>query len=88
MSFNLYKTLNEIENAVNTGLVRTLDLIVATRRQVYFEILRSNNCKIGMNTNENKLYHISKLNKLDPLNLPFKAFKRHMKIQFLKFGHT
>ena len=42
MSLNLFKTLNENTPTPTTELVRPLDQIVCTRRQVFFELLRSN----------------------------------------------
>ena len=53
-----------------------------------FETFKSNRNKIGMNTISNKFFHISKLIKLDFLNLGFVHFKKLMKIQFLKNGRT
>ena len=89
LALNLYKTVTEnIPNSPSTELIRLLEQIVITRRQVMFELYRSNNSKIGMNSNENKLYHINKLIVLDKLNWSFPRFKKHMKLQFLKFGNT
>ena len=62
--------------------------MVITRRQVMFEIFKTNNFKIGMNSNENKFYNLNKLIVRDKLNWSFPRFKKHMKIQFLKFGKT
>ena len=87
LALNLYKTVNgNIANSPSTELIRLLEQIVITRRQVMFELFRSNKSKIGMNSNENKLYHINKLIVLDKLNWNFPRFKKHMKLQFLKFG--
>ena len=90
MSINLYKTLNQIENAIvpSTELIRLLEQIVITRRQTMFELFKTNRSKIGMNANENKLYHISKLIVIDKLGWNFPIFKKHMKLQFLKYGNT
>ena len=41
-----------------------------------------------MNATENKLHHISKLIVLEKLNYNYVYYKKHMKIQFLKFGLT
>ena len=70
------ETLHVIEQSVFTGIELT------------FNILRNNNSKIGMNTQANKFYHISKLIGLDKLNLSFVHYKKIMKIQFLKYGKT
>ena len=61
---------------------------VFTGRQITFEILRLNNNKIGMNTQANKLYHVTKMIGLDKLNLSFVHYKKIMKTQFLKYGKT
>ena len=53
-----------------------------------FELHRSNRTKIGMNSIENKLYHINKLIVMDQLVLSYPLYKKQMKIQFLKFGKT
>ena len=53
-----------------------------------FELFKTNKSKIGMNANENKLYHINKLIVMDKLNWIFPRFKKHKKIQFLTFGNT
>ena len=63
-------------------IVRLLEQVLCARRQVMFELLRSNKCKIGMKTNENKLYHVNKLIGFDKLNLSFVQFIKQMKIQF------
>ena len=85
---NLYKIVNFNNHTPSTEVIRVLEQTVNTRRQVLFEILRNNVTRIGMNSIENKLYHINKVIPLDNLNLPFVAFKRLMKIRFLKFGKT
>ena len=65
-----------------------MDQLVCTSRQVMFEIFRTNQSKIGMNCPVNKSYHVSKLIVLDKLNYIFPLYKKHMKLQFLKFGKT
>ena len=65
-----------------------MDQIVCTSRQVMFETHRANKSKIGMNSLENKLYHVSKLILMDKLNWSLPLYKKHMKLQFLKFGNT
>ena len=90
LSLNLYKTVNENVKSLSpsTELIQLLEQMVITRRQVMFEIFKTNNFKIGMNANENKFYHLNKLIVTDKLNWSFPRFKKHMKIQFLKFGKT
>ena len=41
-----------------------------------------------MNTQANKLYHVTKMIGLDKLNLSFVHYKKIMKTQFLKYGKT
>ena len=61
------------------------------RHEVVFEtntqILRNFNVKIGMNTTENKLYHLNNVVGLNMLNNTFVHFKKLAKIQFLKYGN-
>ena len=70
LSINLYKTINGCDNATvpTTELIRLFEQMVITRRQTMFELFRTNRSKIGMNANENKLYHISKLIFIDKLS--------------------
>ena len=44
---------------------------VFTCRQINFEILRCNKTKIGMNTQANKFYYMTKMIGLDKLDLTF-----------------
>ena len=74
--------------SIKTETIRVIEQTVFTRRQLTFEIYRNNNSKIGMNTQANKFYHISKLIALDKLNLGYVHFKKIMKCQFLKYGKT
>ena len=69
-------------------LSKLMNQVVCTSRQVMFELHRTNQSKIGMNCTVNKLYHISKLIVLDKLKYSYPLFKKHMKLQFLKFGNT
>ena len=85
-SLNLHKILNQ--DLVSFETVTVLNQMICTRRQVYFEILRDNNCKIGMNTTANKFYCLSGKVGLISLNYSFVHFKKLMKIQFLKYGKT
>ena len=87
-AINLHKTLSEMSNLCTTEHASILTNIVCTTRQINFEIIRNNKRKIGMNTISNKFYQISKLIRLDYLNLTFIHFKKIMKIQFLKNGKT
>ena len=86
ISLKLYKVLND--PTIKTETIRVMEQIVFTSRQINFEIQRSYNTKIGMNTVENKFYHITKLIGLDKLNLSYAHYKKIMKIQFLKYGTT
>ena len=88
ISLNLYKTFNFTNNVPPTEVIRVFEQMISTRRQVLFESFRSNRSKIGMNANENKFYHINKQIPLATLNFSFMAFKRVMKLKFLKFGKT
>ena len=80
--------MNQIEQPIATEQIRVLEQMVCTSRQVFFETFRCNKYKIGMNANENKLYHISKQIVLEKLDYSFVHFKKEMKVQFLKFGTT
>ena len=71
IAINLDKTVNENRSIPSTELIRLLEQVVCTRRQVMFELFKSNQSKIGMNANENKLYHINKIIVLDKLNWSF-----------------
>ena len=73
---------------IKTETLHVIEQSVFTGRQITFEILRQNNYKIGMNTQANKFYHITKMIGLDKLNLSFVHYKKIMKIQFLKYGKT
>ena len=88
IALNLYKIVNFNNHTPSTEVITVLEKTVNTRSQVLFEILRTNVTRIGTNSIENKLYHINKVIPLDNLNMPFVAFKRLMKIRFLKFGKT
>ena len=63
--------------SIKTETIRVIEQTVFTRRQLTFEIYRNNNSKIGMNTQANKFYHISKLIALDKLNLGYVHFKKN-----------
>ena len=88
IALDLFKSLNEDIFYPRTETVRILSQMVCTRRQVLFEIFKSNKTKIGLNSAENKLYHINKRVALNDLNLNFVHFKSLMKSRFLKFGNT
>ena len=84
----MHKVLNEHDNVLSFEQVTVMDQIICTHRQLKFQIFKSNNNKIGMNTTANKLYHVSNLIGLDMLNLEYVHFKKLAKIQFLKNGNT
>ena len=88
ISLLLFKTVNENSLTPTRSFVGLMNQAVCSGRQVMFELHRVNRTKIGMNSLENKLYHINKLIVMDKLNWSFPLFKKHMKIQFLKFGNT
>ena len=63
LAINLFKMVNLNLSTIrpSNDLIRILDQVVITRRQVMFELYRTNRSKIGMNVIENKLYHLNKL---------------------------
>ena len=79
---------NNWVNVLSFEQVTVMDQIICTRRQLKFQIFKSNNNKIGMNTTANKLFHVNNLIGLDMLNLEYVHFKKLAKIQFLKNGNT
>ena len=85
LSLNAYNSINENTLVPSTELVRLLDQIICPRRQVFFETLKSNGFKIGLNSNANKFYHIRRQIVLEKMSWTFPRFK---KLQFLKFGNT
>ena len=88
ISLLLFKVVNENSPIPSLSFVKLMEQVICTRRQIMFESQRNNNSKIGMNSLENKLYHVSKLIVMEKLNWTLPRFKKHMKIQFLKFGNT
>ena len=78
MSYQISLKLHEMLNdpVMRTETIRVIEQSVFTGRQVTFEILRNNNFKIGMNTQANKFYHITKMISLDKLNLSFVYYKK------------
>ena len=86
ISLKLHKVLNDPN--LKTETINVIEQSVFTSRQITFEILRDNRTKIGMNTQANKFYHITKMIGLEKLNYNFVHFKKIMKIQFLKYGRT
>ena len=88
ISLLLFKTVNENSSTPSRSFVRLMDQAVCSGRQVMFELHRANRTKIGMNSIENKLYHINKIIVMDKLNWNYPLFKKHMKLQFLKFGNA
>ena len=74
ISLQLHKTLNLCNDTINTETIRVIEQTVFTRRQLNFEIYR--NSKIGMNSQANKFYHITKLITLDKLDMSFVHLKK------------
>ena len=68
IALTLFKTINKNLPAPSTELVRLLDQVICTSRQVMFQLHKTNRSKIGKNTNENKHYHINKLIVMDKLS--------------------
>ena len=87
-SLRLHKVLNDTDPILKTETVHLLEQTVCSRRQLTFELYRTNKSRIGMNTAANKFYHINKLIALDTFNLGFVHYKKLMKIQFMKNGNT
>ena len=58
-SLKLHKMLND--PIMTTEILHIIEQSVFTGRQITFEILSLNNNTIGMNTQANKLYHITKM---------------------------
>ena len=85
-SLILYKAINS--EVITHDIVSILTQMVCTSRQLKFEILRSFNSKIGLNTVANKLYPLNGKIDLDFLNFSFVQHKKIMKVQFLKYGKT
>ena len=86
ISLKVHKVLND--PILKTETLHVIEQSVFTSRQITFEILRDNRTKIGMNTQANKFYHITKMIGLEKLNYSFVHFKKIMKNQFLKYGKT
>jgi hypothetical protein len=88
--FSLYKislTLFKVFNCTVPG-TDWVDLnlnIVSTSRHSTFDVNRSNNFIIGINTLSDKLTTIRKKIHLDHLNLPFPIYKHKMKSVFLPY---
>ena len=87
-ALQLHKTINEVFEYCSSEHAALLNNIISTKRQLKFELIRSNMNKIGMNTLSNRFFYISKLISLESLNLTFVHFKKLMKIQFLINGKT
>ena len=88
LSLHLYKCFVYEFNVPNFEQITILNQITCSRRQLKFELIKNNNCKIGLNTTANKLYPLNNLIGLELLNNSFVHFKKLMKIQFLKYGKT
>ena len=87
-AIHLHKVLTEIPERCSTEHALLVNNVICPRRQLKFEMFRSNPSKIGINTLSNKFHQISKQISLDALNLNFVHYKKLMKIQFLKNGKT
>ena len=87
-AINLHKTINESLQVLSTEQLRLFEQMICTRRQIIFELFRTNKSKIGINSNENNFYHINKLIVMEKLNWSIPLFKKHMKMQFLTFENT
>ena len=84
LSLLLHKTFNS--NDHDSDWLNFANQIVVTGRQTKFSLFKNNNFKIGLNILQNRFYTLSNLIDLDKLNLPFPAYKRLMKIQFLPYN--
>ena len=87
-ALKLHKNINESQDDLSFEQITVLNQTICTSRQINFQISRSNNYKIGMNTTANKFYALSNTIGLNLLNLTYVHFKKIMKIQFLKYGKT
>ena len=87
-AIHLYKVINDSFEECTTEHAHLLNNIICPRRQLKFEIFRSNRTKIGINSLSNRFHHLSKLLRIDSLNIGFVHFKKTVKIQFLKNGKT
>ena len=84
MSLLLFGIYNAIEQTPDWLSFTTQ--IIMTGRQRNFDILRSNNFKIGLNILPNKLYSIRNSVSLDYLDLPYHQYKTKKKLLFKPFG--
>ena len=66
-ALHLHKVLNQ--EVLSLESITVLYNMTCTRRQTYFEILRDNNGKIGMNTTSSKFYCLSGKISLLSLNM-------------------
>ena len=67
ISLELHKNLNNFFLNPSTQIAGTVNQIVCTGIQNYFEFYRTNWTKIGLNAIENKFYHIKKESPLTQL---------------------
>ena len=84
ISLNLYKTLNFTNIELPTEVIRVFEQMISTRRQILFESFRSNRSKIGMNSNENKFYHINKQIPLATPKLKFCGIQTRHEVEIFK----
>ena len=68
---------------MKTETLHVIEQSVFMGRQITFDILWQNNNKIGMNTQANKFYHITKMIGLDKLYLSFVHSRKLWKHIFL-----
>ena len=74
-AIHLHKVLTEIPERCTTEHALLLNNVICPRRQLRFEIFKSNCKKIGLNTLSNKFHHISRQISYDALNLKFVHYK-------------
>ena len=75
LSLNALKTFNENLAVPSMKLVRLLDQVICPRRQTLYEVFRNNRFKIGMNSNDNKFFHISRQIVLEKFAWNYPHFK-------------
>ena len=76
----LHKTFNSTNHSKDW--LSLANQIVSTGRQHKFDILRTNNHKIGLNIMANKFYYLKLKIELDLLNLSLNSYKSKMKPVF------
>ena len=79
----LHKTVNNNVDDLTFEQITVLNQMICTRRQINFEICRSSNYKIGMNTIANKFYSLNNKIGLNMLSLSFVHFKKWLRFSSL-----